>query len=135
MTDTENIVSTVYNVDQKSGADDTPPNQPVPDTAITAVDGVLTTDGGSGDANGSSRRSLFSERLTGRDDSEPSDYECVFSGTGTGPNDRDASIEGTAYLTYNLVSNATYNVDACLRECDKVDICGKSHTCSSSKAN
>lgn len=121
MTDTENIVSTVYNVDQKSGADvDTPPNQPVADTALTAVDGSLTTAGSGGD--GSSRRS-FSERSTRRS----SDYELVFPGTGTGPNDRDASIEGTAYLTYSLVSNATYDVDDCFYKCDQVDTCGKSH--------
>ena len=121
VTDTENIVSTVYNVDQKSGAGvDTPPNQPVADTTLTAVDGSLTTAGSDGDSP--SRRS-FSEQLR----RQPSDYELVFSGTGTGPNDRDASIEGTAYLTYSLVSNATYNVNDCLKRCDQVNSCGKFH--------
>lgn len=119
VTDTESIVSTVYNVDQKSGADvDTPPNQPVADTTLTAVDGSLITAGSGGDSP--SRRS-FSERST----RQFSDYELVFSGTGTGPNDRDASIEGTAYLTYTLVSNATDNVYDCLKKCDQVKTCGK----------
>ena len=122
VTDTENIVSTVYNVDQKSGADAyTPPNQPVASTALTAVDGSLTTAGSDGDSP--SRRSFF-ERSTRRSPN----YELVFSGTGTGPNDRDAAIEGTAYLTYSLVSNATYNVNDCLDKCDEVESCGKFHT-------
>ena len=120
MTDTEIIVATAKNVDQKSGAAvDTPPNQPVANTTLTAVDGSLTTAGSDGDSP--SRRS-FSERLTRRS----SDYELVFSGTGTGPNDRDAAIEGTAYLTYSLVSNATYDVEACLSKCDQIETCGKS---------
>jgi len=62
------------------------------------------------------RRSLLFSR-------DPSDYEEVFTGSGTGPNDRDASIEGTAYLTFGLVDNSTYNVDACLAFCDSVDQC------------
>lgn len=118
MTDTESIVATANNVDQKSGAAvDTPPNQPVANTTLTAVDGSLTTAGSDGD--NSSRRS-FSKRSTRRS----SDYELVFSGTGTGPDDRDAAIEGTAYLS--LVSNATYDVDDCLNKCDQVETCGKS---------
>ncbi|KXN92682.1 hypothetical protein AN958_00352 [Leucoagaricus sp. SymC.cos] len=40
-----------------------------------------------------------------------------------GPTDRDGSIEGTAYLTYTVVSNLTYSVDDCLRFCDRVDGC------------
>ena len=121
MTDTESIVATAKNVDQKSGAAvDTPPNQPVADTTVTAVDGSLTTAGSSGDS--SSRRS-FSKRSTRRSPN----YELVFSGTGTDPDDRDAAIEGTAYLTYSLVSNATYDVEDCLAKCDEVETCGKLH--------
>ncbi|TFK20799.1 hypothetical protein FA15DRAFT_759121 [Coprinopsis marcescibilis] len=51
------------------------------------------------------------------------DYIQVFDGTGTGPDDRDASIHGTAYLTYSLVNNATYNVEACLDYCSSVKGC------------
>ena len=127
MTDTNSIVTTANNVDQKSGAAvDTPPNQPVPNTTLTAVDGSLTTAGsGGGDSSSSSstsRRRIFSKRSTKR---SPPDYEVVFLGTGTGPHDRDAAIEGTAYLTYTLVSNATYDVDDCLNKCDQIETCGK----------
>ncbi|TFK22704.1 hypothetical protein FA15DRAFT_747670 [Coprinopsis marcescibilis] len=31
----------------------------------------------------------------------------VFAGTGTGASDRDASVQGTAYLTFTLVPNST----------------------------
>jgi len=110
-TDTATIVSTVNIVDQKAGATGDP-DQPIPDTAITAVDGQLT--------NGTSSR----RRSTGYSRRSASDYDLVFSGTGTGPNDRDGSIEGTAYLTFTLVPNSTYNVDACLAFCDSVELCG-----------
>ncbi|KAF8798617.1 hypothetical protein BYT27DRAFT_7228349 [Phlegmacium glaucopus] len=120
-TDTDTIVATVNNVDQKSGATaDAPPDQPVPDTSVTAVDGSLTAAGSGGD--GSSRRSV-SKRSTGFSRRSVADYDLVFSGTGTGPDDRDAAIEGTAYLTYSLVSNATYDVDDCLNNCDQTETC------------
>ena len=128
MTDTNSIVTTANNVDQKSGAAvNTPPNQPVPNTTLTAVDGSLTTAGsGGGDSDSSSsstsRRRSFSKHSTKR---SPPDYEIVFLGTGTDPHDRDAAIEGTAYLTYTLVSNATYDVDDCLDKCDQIETCGK----------
>jgi hypothetical protein len=118
-TDTDTIVSTAKIVDQKGGATGDP-DQPIPSTAVTAVDGQLTPDGTSGSTSTSRRRS------TGISRRAPSDYELVFSGTGTGPNDRDASIEGTAYLTFTLVDNSTYNVDACLAFCDSVQYCGSS---------
>ena len=41
---------------------------------------------------------------------------------GTGPSDRNAAVEGTVYLTYTLVPNATYNVDTCLDYCDRSNI-------------
>jgi hypothetical protein len=120
-TDTSNITSTVYIVYQKAGAtEDASPNQPVADTAVTAVDGIVTEAG----TNSATRRS-FLKRSEGFAKRSPSDFELVFYGTGTGLNDRDASVEGTAYLTYSLVSNATYNVDDCLAECDQVETCGE----------
>ena len=122
MTDTETIITTANNVDQKSGAAaDTLPNQPVTNTTLTAIDGSLTPAGSGGDS--SSRRSYYSKRSPTRRSS--SNYDLVFSGTGTSPQDRDAAIEGTAYLTYSLVSNATYDVDDCLSKCDEVETCGK----------
>ncbi|KAF8805644.1 hypothetical protein BYT27DRAFT_7258024 [Phlegmacium glaucopus] len=119
-TDATTITSTANTVDQKAGAtDDTPPNQPVADTVVTAVDGEVTDAGTNSTAT---PRSLLT-RSEGYLKRSPSDYELVFSGTGTGPSDRDAAIEGTAYLTYSLVSNATYDVDDCLAKCDQVEIC------------
>lgn len=52
-------------------------------------------------------------------------YEEVFSGSGTARADRDGSIQGTAYLTYTVVPNSTYNVDACLDFCNSVNGCGE----------
>lgn len=106
-------------MDQKSGAaGDTDPNQPVPPVTVTAIDGDLTN---TTVANVTSSRRRSTRSLSRRD---PSDYDLVFSGSGTGPTDRDASIEGTAYLTFTLVPNSTYNVDACLDFCDSVTDCG-----------
>ncbi|KAE9398947.1 hypothetical protein BT96DRAFT_976123 [Gymnopus androsaceus JB14] len=116
-TDTSNIVSTVQQVDQKAGAaPDAPPAQPAVNTTITAVDGDLVNQTVPTNTT-SSRRGLY--EIARRNDN----YEQVFSGTGTGPDDRDAAIEGTAYLTYTVVSNATYDVDDCLDYCDSVEGC------------
>ncbi|PFH45407.1 hypothetical protein AMATHDRAFT_51671 [Amanita thiersii Skay4041] len=122
MTDTDTIITTASVVQQKSGAGaDTPPDQPVSDTAITAVDGNIT------DARSLSRRffpaTLKRERSPDIAKRLLSGYTQLFSGTGTGPSDRDGAIEGTAYLTYTLVPNNTYNVDACLEFCNRVDRC------------
>ncbi|KAF9442645.1 hypothetical protein P691DRAFT_764987 [Macrolepiota fuliginosa MF-IS2] len=119
-TDVDTIASTIQIVDQKTGATtDAPPNQPPPPTTVTAVDGELTNSTVPELANSTTptKRSLdLSKRLL-------DGYEVVFDGTGFGPTDRDASIEGTAYLTYTVVSNLTYSVDDCLRFCDRVDGC------------
>lgn len=121
-TDTETIVSTVQIVNQKSGAsNDALPNQPPPPTTVTAVDGELSA--AADTIQNPTRRSLD---LSGR---SIDDYEVVFEGTGTGLNDRDGSIEGTAYLTYTVVSNLTYDVSDCLSFCDRVEGCGKSISC------
>lgn len=130
-TDGDTIAATVAQVDQKSGATDSaPPSSDVPETVITAVDGSITDAGTSGTAlldtlhsdaadSSLSTGSVLRKRLL-------PGYEQVFAGTGTGPTDRDGSIQGTAYLTYTVVSNATYNVDACLAFCSGVSGCGKS---------
>lgn len=114
-TDVDTIVSTAHIVDQKSGApNDAPPDQPPPPTTVTAVDGQLMNETIPTNAT---RRSLYRRLLDG--------YQVVFEGTGMGSSDRDASIQGTAYLTYTLIPNNTYNVDDCLRFCDSVKGCGK----------
>jgi len=121
-TDTSTITSTAKTVEQKTGATgDVPPNQPVAETIVTAVDGEVTEAG----TNSTKTPRSFLTRSEGFSKRSSNDYNLVFSGTGTGLNDRDASVEGTAYLTYSLVSNATYNVNACLAKCDQVEICGK----------
>jgi hypothetical protein len=120
-TDTDSIASTASQVDQKSGATtDAPPNLPPPATSLTALDGnLVNTTVEEVAASANSRRSInLAKRLT-------AGYEQVFAGTGTGPNDRDASIEGTAYLTYTVVDNSTYSVDQCLQFCDRIEECGK----------
>lgn len=121
-TDTENIVVTVPLVDQKAGATgDAPPNQPVPETVVTAVDGKIvdsntTVSVLAASANVRRAPANLKKRIV-------DGYEQVFSGTGILSTDRDGSIEGTAYLTYTVVSNATYDVDACLNFCNRVEGC------------
>ncbi|KAF8893042.1 hypothetical protein BD779DRAFT_1508499 [Infundibulicybe gibba] len=115
-TDADTIAATAKVVDQKGGAtDSTPPGAPVNATVVTAVDGQITTDQPISANSTLSVRSLSRRLLDG--------YEQVFSGTGTGPNDRDGSIEGTAYLTFTVVSNTTYNIDDCLSFCNRVAGC------------
>lgn len=123
-TDSSSITSTALQVDQKAGATgDVPPDQPVANTTVTAVDGNLVN---ATIPTPASRRDLDARgsesHLTRRNNSN---YELVFWGTGTGPNDRDAAIEGTAYLTYTVVSNTTYDIDDCLAFCDSVEDCGR----------
>ena len=130
LTDVDTIVSTVHVVDQKDGPTaDTPPNLPVADTVVTAVDGVLTQAGTTNSSN--VRRQILEARAPFatpelKKKRAISDYNLVFSGTGTGPTDRDASIQGTAYLTFRVVDNSTYNVEACLDFCSSEPKCGMS---------
>jgi hypothetical protein len=121
-TDTSSIVSTANVVDQKSGAtNDVPPDQPVAATVVTAVNGTVTAAG----TNSTASRRSFLAPSQGFSKRDPGDYTLVFPGTGTDPSDRDAAIQGTAYLTYTLVPNATYDVTDCLANCDAVETCGK----------
>ncbi|KAJ4487605.1 hypothetical protein J3R30DRAFT_3654104 [Lentinula aciculospora] len=119
-TDASSIDSTAHQVNQKAGAPpDAPPNQPVSNTTLTALDGDLVNATIPVSRRGLSD-SASQSHLMRRNNSN---YELVFWGTGTGPDDRDASIEGTAYLTYTVVSNATYDIDDCLAQCDSVSGC------------
>ncbi|KAF5353002.1 hypothetical protein D9757_014961 [Collybiopsis confluens] len=115
-TDISLITSAALQVDQKSGAhgtaEDTPPNQPVSNTAVIAVDGVFVNE----TASAASRRDLPESQLKRRNA-----YDFVFGGNGYGK--PDAAIQGTAYLTYTLVNNNTYNMDDCFAYCDSVEQC------------
>ncbi|KAF9459605.1 hypothetical protein BDZ94DRAFT_1267884 [Collybia nuda] len=126
-TDVQSITTTVQIVDQKAGAtDDTPPNQPVPETVVTAVDGEIVDGQAGKNAEANLAISVFSSKVKTTHNVAKrtnSAYEQVFGGTGTRSTDRDGSIEGTAYLTYTVVSNSTYNIDACLDFCSRVDGC------------
>ncbi|KAF9067195.1 hypothetical protein BDP27DRAFT_1423075 [Rhodocollybia butyracea] len=113
------IVSTAKQVNQKSGATtDAAPDLPVLNTTITAIDGEVV--------NATvplSRRSLSADAKSKLSRRNNSNYEMVFWGTGTESEDRDASIEGTFYLTYSLVDNSTYSIDQCLDYCDSIPEC------------
>lgn len=121
------IIRTVHAVDQRRGANgDTPPGQPVAATAVTALDGEIVNNG---DKRRRSKPSL-PNHISNRGNKGNfvqhllSGYDQVFAGTGSGSKGRDGSIQGTAYLTYTIVSNSTYDVDACLAFCNLVPQCG-----------
>ncbi|KAJ7486596.1 hypothetical protein FB451DRAFT_1362915 [Mycena latifolia] len=110
------IVQTAGQVDQKGGAaSDAAPNADVPPTTVTAVDGTTTNTTIAAAANGTRRR-----RNVGRF-GKRQEFEQVFAPLPAGQH--DASIQGTAYLTYTVVNNATYNVQACLDWCEGIDGC------------
>lgn len=100
----------------------------MPDTVISAIDGVLT---GADVVNvtiaSTSWRSTTAKR---RRSVTAADFQEVFTGTGITAEARDCAIEGTSYLTYKLVSNATYSKDDCLSFCASVDGCGEFPLCS-----
>ncbi|KAJ7486833.1 hypothetical protein FB451DRAFT_1363051 [Mycena latifolia] len=110
------IVQTAGQVDQKSGpAPDAAPNADVPPTTVTAIDGTLTNTTIADAASGTRRRDV------GRFGKRQANFVEVFAPLPAGQH--DGSIEGTAYLTYTVVNNATYNVQACLDWCAGIDGC------------
>ncbi|KAJ6582353.1 hypothetical protein B0H19DRAFT_526848 [Mycena capillaripes] len=109
------IAQTANQVDQKSGPPiDAPPNADVPPTAVTAIDGTITNST-IADVSATRRRDVgrFGKRQPG--------FEKVFDGLPSGQH--DGSIQGTAYLTYTVVNNATYNVKACTDWCATIQGC------------
>ncbi|KAJ6511634.1 hypothetical protein DFH09DRAFT_1100386 [Mycena vulgaris] len=116
-TDTAAIADTAGQVNQKSGAPvDAAPNADVPPTAVTALDGTLTNASIPDlSAAPSARRDL------GRLGKRQSGFEQVFAPLPAGQH--DGSIEGTAYLTYTVVNNATYNVKDCTDFCARTTGC------------
>ncbi|KAH6904684.1 hypothetical protein BKA70DRAFT_528375 [Coprinopsis sp. MPI-PUGE-AT-0042] len=122
LTDTDTIVSTLEIIDQKTGPlVDEVPNLPVPETVVTAVDGELTEAGSDPTIRVTSQATPSRRAVEKR---AISDYQQVFEGTGLrADSSRDASIQGTAYLTFTIVNNATYNVADCLNFCSSVSQC------------
>ena len=119
-TDTTTIADTIIVVEQKASAPvDAVPEQDPPATVVSAVDGELTGVDVVNVTSANSDGSSLSKRAVSR-----SDFHQVFAGSGTGAQDRDCAVEGTAYLTYKLVSNATYNENDCIDFCASVDGCG-----------
>ncbi|KAJ7227727.1 hypothetical protein B0H12DRAFT_238906 [Mycena haematopus] len=116
--DNDLIAQTVGQVNQKTAAPiDTPPDADVPPTSVTAIDGTVTnaTIADVSAANSTRRRD------TGRLGKRQSGFKKLFDGLAVGQH--DASIEGTAYLTYTVVDNSTYNVQACLDWCTTIEGC------------
>ncbi|TFK65076.1 hypothetical protein BDN72DRAFT_881158 [Pluteus cervinus] len=130
-TDSDTIATTVQQVDQKTGpTDNAAPSNDVPPTVVTAVDGDVTEAGQSGDAllnvlhDPDANSDLNTGSTVSRRDislKKRADYEQAFTGTGTGPSDRDGSIQGTAYLTFTRLD--TYDVGACKTFCDGIEAC------------
>ncbi|KAF7303810.1 hypothetical protein MIND_00610700 [Mycena indigotica] len=122
-TDTDSIVQTAGQVDQKSSPPiDAPPSSDVPPTTVTALDGALTNATVSEVSGSSNTTSTSTRRSVGRLGQRTSGFTKVFDGLPAGKH--DASIQGTAYLTYTVVDNSTYNVQACLDWCtQRVDGC------------
>jgi hypothetical protein len=102
-----------------------PPNVDVPPTGVTAIDGTVTntTIADVSASNSTRRRDVGRRRNIGRFGKRQSGFEKVFDGLAAGQH--DASIQGTAYLTYTVVNNATYNVKACTDWCTTVKGCGE----------
>lgn len=125
--DNSAIVQTAGQVNQKSSVPlDAPPTSNVPPTTVTAVDGDIVNATVASVAASGSRRRRNLGRLGKRQTTEDN-YAEIFAPKAAGVH--DASIEGTAYLTYTVVSNATYNIKDCLAFCDKVDGCGTFAPC------
>ncbi|KAJ6475976.1 hypothetical protein C8R47DRAFT_662465 [Mycena vitilis] len=118
MPDNALIAQTASEVNQKGGAAfDASPNVPVVPTLVTAIDGTLTNI----TITNASNASTASRRKIGRSMKRQSGFENVFEALPAGQH--DGSIEGTAYLTYTVVNNATYNVEACTAWCATIEGC------------
>jgi hypothetical protein len=120
-TDTTSIADTISAVDQKASVPiDALPEHAPPVTVVSAVDGSVT---GVSVVNATTANidSTANVTLSRRSDFSRSDFHQVFARSDS---DRDCAIEGTAYLTYKLISNATYDENACINFCASVEGCG-----------
>ncbi|KAJ7069448.1 hypothetical protein C8F01DRAFT_514267 [Mycena amicta] len=122
-TDSDSIAQTAGQVDQKSSPPvDALPSSDVPPTTVTALDGALVNATVADVAGSTTDNTPSPRRSIGRLGKRTSTFTKIFDGLPAGQH--DASIEGTAYLTYTVVDNSTYNVQACLDWCNtKVDGC------------
>ncbi|CAK5274414.1 unnamed protein product, partial [Mycena citricolor] len=95
------------------------PSANVPPVTVTALDGTVTNatvaDAVKLSADSHSTRRSYNTRRgnVGRFNRREDGFKEIFAGLPAGQ--KDASIEGLAYLTYTVVPNSTYNVDACLK--------------------
>ncbi|KAL0571390.1 hypothetical protein V5O48_010578 [Marasmius crinis-equi] len=118
-TDVDTISSTITSVDQKGGATtDTPPDQTAPETSVVAIDGQAL-DSTAKEPN-AIRRSFVDRTTVRRTDNR---YVQVFNGTGVDATDRDAAIVGTAFLSYTVLPDNTYNAGPCMAFCDSIAGC------------
>ncbi|KAJ7504310.1 hypothetical protein B0H11DRAFT_511054 [Mycena galericulata] len=114
-TDITTIVQTAKVVDQRAGAptDGTSPGLPQAPTKLTALDGLIMSSNIS-DSNSTGALSGAGRRAF-------SDYTLVFDGTER----NDAAIQATGYLTFTVVSNASYaqGLAECFAFCDSTPGC------------
>lgn len=132
------IVSTAHRVFQKQSAPSTaPPDLPVSPTALTALDGVIQDSAHAVSKRAKalewpSRKFLrFARRIRGKK-LQFGGFKKIFGGTGTALGDRDASIEGTAYLTFTTIHDERYEdaAETCIKWCAGIEKCGtSSFTC------
>ncbi|KAF8625148.1 hypothetical protein AX17_006926 [Amanita inopinata Kibby_2008] len=124
ITNIDQIITTARRVRQKAGAtgSNAPPDEPAQAVAVTAMDGTLGASAVPGNGSTPTALEMREDDIAAEGQILPG-FTQVFAGTGTGPRDRDASIEGTAFLTYTVVPNSTYNVNACLAFCNRVPGC------------
>ncbi|KAF7333709.1 hypothetical protein MVEN_02327200 [Mycena venus] len=121
-TDANLIARTVGQVSQKSGPPyDEAPDPDIPPTGVTAIDGVLTSSTVADVTGSTSSHRRRPRHYFGRFDRRQLGFEEIFADLPA--NQHDAAIEGTAYLTYTLVPNSTYNIDACLAWAATIDGC------------
>ncbi|KAK7017672.1 hypothetical protein R3P38DRAFT_3559890 [Favolaschia claudopus] len=125
-TDNAAIVQAVTEVDQKTAPPiDAEPDINIAPTIVTAIDGTITNS--TVDAVAPPTDQSGSRKKRGRNFGRRAapKFEKIFDGLPQGQH--DASVEGTAYLTYTVVNNATYNVQACLDWCAGINGCEKTN--------
>ncbi|TFK61627.1 hypothetical protein BDN72DRAFT_435270 [Pluteus cervinus] len=120
------ISTTVQNLRNNTGPSiidvSIPQNQviTIPKTAVTAINGVLTSSSSPPPDSDSSSSSTTTTTIAQLTDADKNEYDLVFNGTTTTP---DAAINGIGYLTYTVLPDQPYNVQPCFDFCDRVEKC------------